>query len=335
MASPTPSDVHVDQILTSMTIALMQDPNAFVAPFAFPIINSDKQSNKYYKYTQADWYREEAQLRAPGTESAGGKYGLTTDSYFCDVYAVHKDIDAQTRANADSVLNLDREAAMWVGMQLLMKLESLFVRDYFAASTWTGTTTGLDQTGVPGAPAANQFRQWDDVSSTPIEDVSGWIDEMQQKTGRKPNTLILGPKTATALKQHPDLIDRIKFTQRGQGTLEILASLMGLDRILEARATRNTAKEGATDNYQFYFGNNALLLYSESSPGPMTASAGYIFAWSGYTGVGGVEGIGSGVRTSKFPLPAIKADRVEAEMAVDMKVVAPDLGIYLSTVVPA
>lgn len=334
MAQPTAGDVHVDAILSNITIAEMQSASEFVAPQIFPILDVAKQSDKYYKYTRADWYREEAQLRAPGTESAGGKYGFSTDSYYCDVFAVHKDIDAQIRANADDVLDLDREAAEWVGMQLMMKLESLFVSTYFTTGVWSGTTTGNDQTGVAGAPGADQFRQWNDVSSTPIEDVAGWIDEMQEQTGKKPNILVVGPKVATALKQHPDVIDRIKHVGIGKGSLEVIGDLMGV-RILEARATRNTAKEGGTDAYSFYFGRNALLAYSEPNPGRMKSSAGYIFGWTGYTGTGGVRGIGSGVRTSKFPVPLIKADRVEAEMAVDMKVVAPDLGIFLSSAVAA
>ena len=334
MPQPTVASVHVDAMLSNVTIAEMQSASEFIAPQVFPIIDSPKQSDKYYKYTRADWFREEAQLRAPGAESAGGGYGLSTDSFYCDVYAVHKDIDAQVRANADTQIDLDREAAMWVGNQLMMKLESLFVTAYFGTGIWTGASTGADQTGVSGAPAANQFRQWNDVSSTPVEDVSGYVDEMQEKTGKKPNFLVIGPKVATALKQHPDIIDRIKHVQRGQATLDIIGELMGV-RILEARATRNTANEGAADAYSFYFGRNALLLYSEPNPGLLRSSAGYIFGWTGYTGTSGVSGIGSGVRTTRFPIQEKKVDRVEAEMAVDMKVVAPDLGVFMNTAVAA
>jgi hypothetical protein len=108
---------------------------------------------------------------------------------------------------------------------------------------------------------------------------------------------------------------------------------MGLDKILVANATRNTAREGATESYSYYWGKKALLLHVAPFPGRMTATAIATFAWTGHTGSGGVEGIGTGVKTRKFHIDAIDADRVEAEMAFDMKVVAPDLGIYLTSVV--
>lgn len=335
MSQPTPTDAHVDAVLSNISIAYMQEAQNFVASRIFPIIPVEFQSNKYYKYNKDDWFREEAQLRAPNTESAGSGYELTTDNYYCDVLAVHKDISAQLRANADQMIALETDASRWVARQLLMKMEGLFVRDYLVASTWTGAATGNDQTGVAGSPAADQFKQWNDVSSTPIEDVSGWIDEMQEKTGYKPNTLVVGAKVATALRNHPDIIDRIKYTQRGNATLDLVAEAMGIERIVEARATRNTAREGGTDSYAYYFGRNALLCYANPTPSLLVPSAGYIFAWTGYTGTGGVEGIGTGARTSRIEAPLIKATRIEGEMAVNMKVVAADLGIYLASAVAA
>lgn len=335
MSQPTPTDAHVDAILTNISIAYMQEAANFVAPQIFPTLGVAKQSDKYFKYYKDDWFREEAQLRAPNTESAGSGYELTTDNYSCDVFAVHKDIGAQLAANADEVIDLEADAARWVARQLLMKLESLFVRDFFTTSLWTGAASGADQTGVAGTPTTNQFKQWSDVNSTPIEDVGGWIDEMQEKTGYKPNTLVVGPKVATALRNHPDIIDRIKFTQRGVATLDLVAEVIGIDRIVEARATRNTAKEGGTDAYSFYFGRNALLCYSAPTPSRLEASAGYVFAWQGYTGTGGVEGIGTGARVTRLDMPWIKAQRIEGELAVDMKVVAADLGIFMNSAVAA
>src|SRR5690606_28193114 len=99
----------------------------------FPSINVAQQSNLYYKYTRADWNRAEAQVRAPGTESAGGGWNVSTDSYFADVWAVHKDIADQDYANADAQFNLDAEAAQWVTQQMLMRRDLLWVSEFMAA----------------------------------------------------------------------------------------------------------------------------------------------------------------------------------------------------------
>ena len=78
MAQPTANDVHIDAILTNISVAYIQDQNAFVASKVFPTIPVEKQSDKYFVYTKGDWFRDEAQLRAPATESAGSGYNLTT-----------------------------------------------------------------------------------------------------------------------------------------------------------------------------------------------------------------------------------------------------------------
>ena len=110
MPQPTQSQVHVDAILTNMSVAYMQEADSFVASRVFPTVNVSKQSDKYFTYTQADFYRDQAIERADGTESAGSGYGLSTDTYSSTVYALHKDIGDQVRANSDSPLDPDMDA---------------------------------------------------------------------------------------------------------------------------------------------------------------------------------------------------------------------------------
>ncbi len=333
MAQPTQSDAHVDAVLTDISIAFMQDTDKFVATKVFPIVSVDRQSDKYFTYNRDDWFREEARKRAASTESAGSGYELSTQTYTADVWAVHKDIDDQLRANADTVIGLDRDATEWVTRQLLMKMESEWVSAFFSTSLWTGAATTNDQVGVTGAPAADQFLRWEDAASTPIEDIATLMDQMEQKTGFRPNKFVIGRQIETVLKNHPDILDRIKHTQKGVVTMDLVADLLGLEEIIVASATRNTAAEGASDSYSFYFGNDALLIYAAPSASLLHPSAGYQFAWTGYTGTGGVEGIGTGSRMNKMRADLKKSDRIEGEWAMDMKLVAADLGIFFSNAV--
>ena len=39
---------------------------------AFPVVPVQKQGDLYWKYDKGDWFRGQAELRAPATESAGG-----------------------------------------------------------------------------------------------------------------------------------------------------------------------------------------------------------------------------------------------------------------------
>ena len=149
MPNPTASDVHVNAALTNISVAFMQEEGSFVADRVFPIIPVPKQSDRYFVYNKGDFFRSEAQLRAPGAPSAGTGFSIdNTPSYFADVYAIHKDIDDQIRANSDAAINPDRDATLFVTQQLLLRRELTWAATFFgAASGWTGSTTGAN---VPG-----------------------------------------------------------------------------------------------------------------------------------------------------------------------------------------
>src|SRR5262245_52989247 len=111
MASPTPSDVHVNAALSSISVAFMQDQSEFIADRVFPAVPVAKQSDRYFTYDKGNWFRAKAQKRAPATESVGSGFTLdNTPNYFADVYAFHKDVDDDTRSNADAAIDVDRDA---------------------------------------------------------------------------------------------------------------------------------------------------------------------------------------------------------------------------------
>ena len=102
MPLPQAANLHIDTFLTQLSVGYMQEPGNFVADRTFPNVPSPKQSNKIAIYSQADLYRDQMDLRTAGTESAGGGYRVSNDSFFCDVFASHIDVDDQTVAAADN-----------------------------------------------------------------------------------------------------------------------------------------------------------------------------------------------------------------------------------------
>lgn len=318
MSKPTISDVHVNRPLTNIAVAYIQSTTDFIADKVFPIVPVAKQSDRYFVYTIDDWFRDEAQERAPSTESAGGGWSIdNTPTYYCRIYAFHKDIDDDIRANADEPIDLDRDATTFVTQKLLIKRETIWATNYFRPGVWGTTKVG----GV-------DFAKWSDyTNSTPIEDIGQGIIDIARRTGFKPNVLVLSPDVFNVLKSHPKVLDRIKYTQKAVITEDILAGLLGVDRVLVPWAVVNTAAEGATKDMQFIFSNGALLVYANPTPSILKPSGGYIFVWTGLPG--GVAGI----RVRDFRIEERKSDRIEAEMAIDCKLVAPDVGVFFSDVI--
>ena len=324
MPQPTSSQVHVDAILTNISVAYLQRAENFIADKVFPVVPVDKQSDKYFVYTKNDWLRDEAQVRTDGTESVGSGYNITTDTYYADVYAIHKDIGDQTRANADAPINVDREAAEFVTHRLLTRREIQFNNDFMKTGVWS-----KDITGVAASPTTNQTVRWSDfTNSDPIEDVEAGKAGILSTTGLEANTLVLGYDVFRKLKNHPDLVDRIKYTSSQTITEDMLARMFDIERVLVSKAIKATNKEGATAAYSFTTGKSALLAHVAPNPGVLTPSAGYTFSWTGVSG-----GMGLTIGTSSFRLESLRATRVEAELAFDNKVVSSDLGYFWNDIV--
>ena len=325
MPQPHINSVHIDAILTNISVAYLQNQDNFIADKVFPVIPVDKKSDKYFTYTKNDWFRDEAQRRAPGTESAGGGYNLSTGTYSCDVWAFHKDVDDQTLANADAPLNPLRESAEFVTRRLMLRRELQFVSDFFTTGVW-----GTDIAGVTSSPSAGtSVYKWSDyTNSDPIADLEAAKAQILGNTGMEANTLVLGYDVFKSLKNHPDLVDRIKYTSSQTITTDMLGAMFDIPRVMVAKAVKATNNEGAAGAYGFAFGKGALLTHVAPTPGLLTPSAGYTFAWTGVSG-----GLGQTIGTSQFRMESIKSDRVEAEMAFDNKVIGSDLGYFFSAIV--
>jgi hypothetical protein len=315
MPQPASSDVHLDQLLTNISVAYMQSQANFVAPKIFPIVPVDKQSDKYRTYTKNDWFRDEAEKRQGATESVGSGYTLSDTAYYCDKYAIHKDIDDDTRRNADSVHDLDKEATEFVSQRLLLRQEIQWAADFFASGIW-----GTDVT------PANLWSSY--ATSDPILDVEAGKAAILSTTGFMPNTLVLGYDVYRQLRNHPDLIDRIKYTTSQTLTTEMMARLFDIGRVEVAMAVKATNKEGGTAAYAFTHGKHALLAYVPPNPGLMTPSAGYMFAWKGVSGP-----LEQTVGVKTFRMEQLEADRVEGSIAFDNKIVGADLGYMFVSVV--
>jgi hypothetical protein len=326
--NPTQGDVHVNAPLTNISVAYIQDAANFVADRVFPNIPVLKKSDRYYTYDRGDFNRDEMEERAPGTESAGAGYDLdNTPTYYCPVFAFHKDVADEIRANSDSVLNPDRDATIFVTQKALIKRERTFVTKYFKPGIWNFGKLGVDAT-----PDDTEFLQWDDGGSTPIEDVRTAKRTVLEATGFEPNVVTLGKAVYDTLVDHPDIVDRVKYGQTpgkpAMANVSTLAQLFELDDVLVMKAVVNVAAKGATEVSQFIGGNHALLAYRTSTPGIMVPTAGYTFSWNGWMGATGM-----GHRIKKFRMEPLESDRVEVQMAYDQKVIGADLGFFFESAV--
>ena len=337
---PQPGDMHVNAILTNIMLAYLQDQKNFVAKRVFPIVPTQKQSDTYFKINKGDWNRDVARARANGAPAAAAGYSVSTDTYFCDIYAAKKAVTDQDTANADNPLNPDTAATQFVANALLLRREMLWIGSYLKGSVWSLNPVGAAYGTSPTFP---NFVNWDDYGSTtdgsgtrtynsnPPHDVARWRSLIKKSTGFKPNKMAITDDVFVALQNHPLIIDRVKYTHGEimveEITEEILAGLFGLNELLVIGGVVNTANAGQTDAMNFMANNKALLVYAAPAPSLWTPSAGYTFAYTNYVGASA-----EGSRIKKYRWEEIAGSYVEGELAVDQKLVAADLGCYISSI---
>lgn len=327
MPNPTPGDLHVDRLLTELSVSWVQDSGAFVANRVFPIVPVKKQSDLYAVYDKGYFYRDEMQERPLGGEAKEAGYGVSTATYRCTEDALAHKVDDRVRANADQPLDPDRAAMRFLTSQAMVHLDRLWAADYFKTGVWGNT----DQTGVAAAPAANQFLQFDQSGSKPIQFIRGRASAIASLTGFRPNKLVLGNDVFDTLSEHPDVIDRIKYSQFGVSTEQILAQLFHVDEVIVAQAVQNTANEGQANAISWIVNSKAMLLvYAADSPAIDTPSAGYTFAWTDLI-PGSTNAMGGVIQRMRDE--KAHSDYFEIRQAVDTAPVATELGQFFASAV--
>jgi hypothetical protein len=310
-------DLHVDTLLTNLSISY-SNPD-YIADQIFPVVPVNKQSDIVPKYDQSHWFRNLAQKRAPGTKSQGSGFTVdVTDKYFCDRYSFRDEIPDELRDNSDAPFNLDTDSMEFVTDKTMMTREVNFVADFMKTGVW-----GTDKTG------GSDFTKFSDYgASSPLEVITEYRDTAQGKIGRDLNTFVASRGIHSKLKWHPDLIDMIKYTQKGQLTAELIAQLLEFERYLIGQAILTTDPEGTAEasvSYSRIWGKDALMLYVPARPSLKTPAAGYTFVW---------RRVANALQYIKRMRDEEReVDIIEANSYFDQKVTARNSGLFMDEVV--
>jgi hypothetical protein len=118
--------------------------------------------------------------------------------------------------------------------------------------------------------------QWSDyTNSDPFTNIRTAISTVQAAIGRRPNTLVFGQATWNKLVDHPDIVERIKYSMAGAVTAELVARLFDVEQVLIGSAVYNSADEGATDSLGYIWGKHAWACYITPKPALKQITLGY------------------------------------------------------------
>lgn len=272
---PSLQQLHVDEALTQISIAYKN--GALISEDVFPVVPVRKKTDVFFKFSKQHFrtYKDayEAGQLAQQIEVDLDSRG----SYIADGHALDASITDDEREQADPGAQLEVEKT-----EKLTNIIALNQENNFWGSVVT--TTNFTQNATLSGTS-----QWSDYqNSDPVDALLGYKRTVQAAIGILPNTLAISRPVFDKLRNHPKIIDRVKYTKdgaRGQLDRSDLASVFELQDVMVSDAVKQSVNEGQVDALAYIMGKNALLFFKPDRPGLRTPTTGYTFVWTARTGV--------------------------------------------------
>ncbi len=314
--------------LSNMALGYYQSDAKAFAKTIFPICPVSLSSDNYYIFDKEDLLRDNWQRKPAYGKVDPAILSEHTESYVCVVDQMIMGIDniRQTdlmRRQGPVTMDPRTQRTKTMAGQANIHQDVLFARAFFKPGVWEHEEIGVDST----APESGKFIKFSNGNSDPVAIVDNRKTVMEQNTGRMPNRMAIGVNVYNTLKQHPAILDRVKYggstANPALVTENVLAQLFGVEQLTVQRSIMNQAKQGKKADMQ-YIGdpNGFLLAYATDHPSIDEPSAGYIFTWD-MLGNGNIMPV-----LSYDGEPGTHATFIEGLMATDMKKTADDLGMY-------
>lgn len=265
----TPNQVHVDEALSNVSVAY-ENPDFVFQKEVFPVVPVDKQSDVFFRFSKQH-FRQYPDSKRPGMDVNELPIDLDSRGFFmCDGHALDYPQPDELAANADPGADLDIETTLKTTAAIRLNEEI-----YGAALLTTGNIA--QNTTLSGTS------QWSDFgNSDPFTVIDQKKTTIEQSTGLIPNRLLMSRYTFLTIRNHPKLLDRVKYTGtgvRGPLTPDQLAEAFDVEKVVIGAGLKQANPEGRADSLSYIHGKNVTLYYKPPRPGKRTAALGYTFVW--------------------------------------------------------
>lgn len=260
----------VDPVLTSA--AQGYSNNTLVGGVLFPTVSVSARGGKIIQFGK-EAFQLYSTGRSPGANTKRVTFGYQGAPYTLESHSLEGLVPIESMQEA-GVPGIDLGNTTTTGVQdiIALRLEKQRADVARDASKYSvGNKVTLVGTS-----------QWSDYSgaSNPIGDVEKGKEAVRKKTGKVPNVAVISAAVFSALKQHPQILDRIKYTGRDVPTVELLASLWGLSQVYVGDAV--FADDAGV--FADVWGKDVVLAYTEigTVADRGKPSYGYTYQLAGY-----------------------------------------------------
>ena len=304
------SSVVANPVLSITAAKFYADANAFIGRLMAPLFLTGLQAADYYVFDAANFLQVPTNIRrAPGTASSRSFLKLSDDTYHCREYTHEVPVDDRERAKYSNAFDADT-AAVRRGTHVLMINHELRVQ------------AKAESAGVPHSGVQTK---WDANGADPIGDVDAVKELIRLQCGMAPNRMFISQSVFNVLKELPAILDKIKYTQRGIVTPELLAPVFGVDMVCVAGAVISNSADGQALTPADIWGDNVYLTVTNPSQDLQTINFLRTFAW---TQVSGPDGI----LVTSYRDDPVKSDIHNVAQDMDEKLTGAECGYRLENV---
>jgi hypothetical protein len=249
MNQMTPGQARaVDLILTEIARGY-RSSRAAIANILFPLVSVTSRGGKVISFSKED-FRLISSIRSPGSNTKRVQFGYNSDDFSLTDY----------RLEAQTPYEIQEEAVVVPGIDMITlsvrKVQDAMAREREYAASVLARNDALY--GTNNKETLSSTGQWSDPASDPIDDVLAAKEVIRQQVGSRPNSMVLGPKVLTALRNHPKILDRLSTSaDRPPASMAQLSALFEIPQIVEGEEVYYDGTQ-----FQDVWGKDAILAYT-------------------------------------------------------------------------
>lgn len=306
--------VHIDAALSNFAVAYSQQ-EMFIADQVLKNFPVSKESDKYFEWQLKDIISIPTNVqRADGAEAKEIPWDVSSTAYSAEEYALRDIVTDRARNNADPIFNLNQDTTMTLTDRLKLEREARVAATVFNTTTFTSYTAALS--------GGDKWDQFD--TSDPFGDVKTGRESVRQNALKRANTIIMGQAVFEVVRNHPDLLDRIKYTgsmaQPAQLNEVEMAKAFSVDQVLVGGAVKNSANEGQTVSAADVWGKYVMVCYIAPTPPRKGITLGMTFQAQNF-------------HVARWREDKRKGDMIEVSIVEDDAITVAGAGYLFSTVI--
>ncbi len=222
---------------------------SFVGATLFPIVDVEKEGGKIPLFSKEAFkiYNTERAIRANSNRIA--PEGRSTIDYSLTEHDLEYPMDY--REIDEDVFPLKLHAANVVVEGVALRLEKIIADLCQNLSTFpSGNKVTLGSGDKFSNPSSDPFAVFDTAK-----------EAIRTKIAKRPNVCVLGASAYKALKNHPAVVDRIKYTQHAVITADLLKNLLNFETLIVGDAVYASDD----DTFSDLWGDNVVVAYVPSA----------------------------------------------------------------------